>query len=116
MGRDPSALVCARIDGDPIQPGSVTKMFARILERANKPISFHALRYATGLLQAGVHLKIISERLGQALTAITADTCSNAIPGLQEDAAKRIDAALEARPSAIRMATGGKRCVSKWVR
>ena len=69
MGLDPSSLVFARIDGDPIQPDSVTKMFARIAERA----------------------KI---RLGHASIAITMDTYSHAIPGLQEDAAQRIDGAL----------------------
>ena len=97
MGRDPSALVFARIDGDPIQPDSVTKMFARIAERAKiRPITFHGLRHthATDLLRAGVHPKIASERLGHASIAITMDTYSHAIPGLQEDAAQRIDAAL----------------------
>ena len=97
MGRDPSALVFARIDGDPIQPDSVTKMFARIAERAKiRPIRFHRLRHthATDLLRAGVHPKIASERLGHASIAITMDTYSHAIPGLQEDAAQRIDAAL----------------------
>jgi integrase len=98
MGRDPSALVFARIDGDPIQPDSVTKMFARIAERAKiRKISFHGLRHthATDLLRAGVHPKIASERLGHASIAITMDTYSHAIPGLQEDAAQRIDAALK---------------------
>jgi integrase len=97
MGRDPSSLVFARIDGDPIQPDSVTKMFARIAKRAKiRPISFHGLRHthATDLLRAGVHPKIASERLGHASIAITMDTYSHAIPGLQEDAAQRIDAAL----------------------
>jgi integrase len=97
MGRDPSALVFARIDGDPIQPDSVTKMFARIVLRAKiRPISFHGLRHtqATDLLRAGVHPKITSERLGHASISIAMDTYSHAIPGLQEDAAQRIDAAL----------------------
>jgi len=97
MGRDPAALVFSRIDGDPVQPDSVTKMFARIVARAGvRPISFHALRHthATDLLRAGVHPKIASERLGHASIAITMDTYSHAIPGLQEDAAQRIDAAL----------------------
>ena len=109
MGRDPGALVFARIDGDPMQPDSVTKMFARIVARAKiKPISFHGLRHthATDLLRAGVHPKIASERLGHASIAITMDTYSHAIPGLQEDAAQRIDAALR---SALSGAQGGKR-------
>jgi integrase len=41
-----------------------------------------------------VHPKIVSERLGHASIAITMDTYTHAIPGLQEDAAQRIDAAL----------------------
>jgi integrase len=97
MGRDPNALVFARIDGDPIQPDSVTKMFARIVARAKiTSVSFHALRHthATELLRAGVHPKITSERLGHATIAITMDTYSHVLPGLQEDAAQRIDQAL----------------------
>jgi integrase len=97
MGRDRAALVFSRIDGDPMQPDSVTKMFARIVARAGiRPVSFHALRHshATELLRAGVHPKIASERLGHASIAITMDTYSHAIPGLQEDAAQRIDDAL----------------------
>ncbi len=99
MGRDPAGLVFTRIDGDPIQPDSVTKMFARIVARAKiRPISFHGLRHthATDLLRAGVHPKITSERLGHSSIAITMDTYSHAIPGLQEDAAQRIDGALRA--------------------
>lgn len=97
MGRDPAGLVFTRIDGNPIQPDSVTKMFARIVLRAKiRAISFDGLRHAhaTDLLRAGVHPKITSERLGHASIAITMDTYSQAIPGLQEDAAQRIDAAL----------------------
>jgi integrase len=50
--------------------------------------------HATDLLRAGVHPNIASERLGHASIAIMMDTYSHAIPGLQEDAAQRIDAAL----------------------
>jgi integrase len=62
----------------------------------DRPISFHALRHtrATDLLRAGVHPKIVSERLGHASIAVTMDVYSHAIPGLQEDAAQRIDPAL----------------------
>jgi integrase len=99
MGRVPNGLVFTRIDGEPIWPDSVTKEFGRIVKRSNvRPITFHGLRHthATDLLRAGVHPKIASERLGHASIAITMDTYSHAIPGLQEDAALRIDAALRA--------------------
>jgi integrase len=97
MGRDPAGLVFTRIYGDPIQPDTVSKIFARIVRKAKvRPISFRALchTHATDLLRAGVHPKIVSERLGHASIAITMDIYSHAIPGLQEDAAQRIDAAL----------------------
>jgi hypothetical protein len=43
---------------------------------------------------ADVHPKIVSGRLGHATIAITMDIDTHAIPGLQVDAAQRIDAAL----------------------
>jgi integrase len=46
-------------------------------------------------LAAGVHPKIISERLGHAGIGITLDTYSHVLPGLQEAAAKRFDTLLE---------------------
>jgi len=48
-------------------------------------------RYATLLLKAGVHPKIVSERLGHANIGITLDTYSHVLPGLQERAAERFD-------------------------
>ncbi len=55
-------------------------------------IRFHDLRHthATLALAAGVHPKIVSERLGHASIAITMDTYSHAIPTLDEDAARAV--------------------------
>jgi integrase len=41
-----------------------------------------------------VHPKVASERLGHASIAITLDTYSHVLPDMQEDAARRVDAAL----------------------
>ena len=46
------------------------------------------------MLQAGIHPKIVSERLGHASVAITLDTYSHVLPGLQASAAAAIDALL----------------------
>ena len=46
--------------------------------------------HATLALQAGVHPKVVSERLGHATVSITLDTYSHAIPAMQEEAATRI--------------------------
>jgi integrase len=59
-------------------------------------IRFHDLRHthATQLLKAGVHPKVVSERLGHASSGITLDTYSHVMPGMQEEAAEKIDAGL----------------------
>jgi integrase len=61
-------------------------------------IRFHDLRHthATQLLKAGVHPKVVSERLGHASIGITLDTYSHVMPGMQEEAAEKIDAGLRA--------------------
>jgi integrase len=40
------------------------------------------------MLKQGVHPKIVSERLGHATIAITLDTYSHVLPGLQDEAAR----------------------------
>jgi integrase len=56
------------------------------------PIRLHDLRHthATLALQAGVHPKVVSERLGHAAVAITLDIYSHAIPAMHEQAAALI--------------------------
>jgi len=80
----------------PMQPDQVSKAFLRLVRRLGFPCRFHDLRHshATHLLKGGVHPKVASERLGHASIAITLDTYSHVLPGLQEDAARRVDAAL----------------------
>ena len=53
------------------------------------PIHLHSLRHtaATLMLGAGVHPKIVQERLGHQTISITLDTYSHALPTLQRDAA-----------------------------
>ena len=46
------------------------------------------------LLKVGVHPKVVSERLGHAGIGITLDTYSHVLPGMQEDAMRRLDLAL----------------------
>jgi hypothetical protein len=52
-------------------------------------IRLHDLRHthATLALQAGVHPKVVSERLGHVTVSITLDTYSHATPAMQEEAA-----------------------------
>ena len=89
-----SDLVFCHLDGKPLDPGVVSHTFAKVLKKARLPhIRFHDLRHthATLLLKAGVHSKIVSERLGHANIGITLDTYSHVLPGLQEKAAEDFD-------------------------
>jgi integrase len=52
-------------------------------------------------LQAGVHPKVVQERLGHANIGITLDTYSHVVAGLHEDAAEPV-AACSASRLAIR--------------
>ena len=64
-------------------------------------IRFHDLRHAhaTQLLMAGVHPKIVSERLGHSTISITMDTYSHVLPGLQEEAVVKLEQWLVERRS-----------------
>jgi len=42
------------------------------------------------MLQAGVHPKVASERLGHHSVAFTLDVYSHVLPGMQSDAASRV--------------------------
>jgi integrase len=52
--------------------------------------------HATLILKAGVHPKVVSERLGHANIGITLDIYSHVLPGLQETAAEKFDRIFEA--------------------
>ena len=81
--------------GEPLHPNAVSRTFSRLVADAQVPvIRLHDLRHthATLSLQAGVHVKIVSERLGHSSVTITLDVYSHAIPGLQRDAAAKVAA------------------------
>lgn len=86
--------VFIRPDGKLPDPHHISKVFKNIAVKAGlKPIRLHDLRHthATLLLLAGVHPKIVSERLGHASVAITLDIYSHVLPGMQEAAAVIFD-------------------------
>ena len=92
-------FVVAQTDGSPLQPDSITQDWFRKLEGTSLPrVRFHDLRHAhaTHLLMNGVNPKVASERLGHSKVGITLDLYSHVLPGMQEDAAQRVDAALMA--------------------
>ena len=76
----------------------IRRNWAPLLARAGLDgVRFHDLRHtcASLLLAAGVHPKVVQERLGHATIAITLDTYSHVVGSLQRDAADRIDEILK---------------------
>jgi integrase len=82
-------------DGRPVHPDVVRQRFNRLSVRCGLPhIRLHDMRhsYATAALKAGVHLKIVSARLGHHSETFTASVYQHALPGMDREAAGRIAA------------------------
>lgn len=101
--------IVAQVDGQPLMPQSLTHEFSRFIASTMLPrVRFHDLRHthATQLLASGVHPKIAQERLGHANIGTTLDLYSRVMPGMQTDAASRVDVALRAAIDKHRNAKG----------
>lgn len=97
-GWSDSEYVLAAPHGGPWRPSNFDRIWRRFKKKQKLVIRFHDLRHthASQLLKAGIHPKIVSERLGHASISITLDTYSHVMPGMQVEAAQRIDAGLRA--------------------
>ena len=69
---------------------SLVKMVARA---GLPPMRFHDLRHsaATILLAAGVHPKVVQERLGHSTMAMTMDVYSHVLTSVHQEAASKLD-------------------------
>ena len=89
-----NGLVFCQTNGKSIHPNKVSNDFTKIVREAGLPhLTLKGLRHAhaTLLLAAGVHPKIVSERLGHSNISVTMDIYSHVMPGMQETAAQAID-------------------------
>ncbi|MFZ5597848.1 MAG: tyrosine-type recombinase/integrase [Bacillota bacterium] len=86
-------LVCCRKDGAPIRPNTLPSQFRYWANKVGIKIRFHDLRHthATLLLKEGVSPKVVAERLGHSTTRLTLDTYSHVVPGMQRDAALKLE-------------------------
>jgi integrase len=76
---------------------SVGRRFGQLVETIGLgEVRLHDLRhaFATRLLEANVHPKIVSEALGHASVGITLDTYGHVLPSMTGTAADAIEAAL----------------------
>lgn len=89
-----SDLVFTSERGTAYGPRNLLRHFQTTSERAKVPvIPFHGLRHtcATLMLQAGVHPKVVAERLGHSKISTTLDIYSHVMPDMQEDAAQLLE-------------------------
>ena len=80
--------------GTLMDPSNLYHNFKRMLKRAGLPdIRFHDLRHtaATLMLQQGTHPKVVQERLGHSDISLTLNTYSHVLPGMQDEAAGKLD-------------------------
>ncbi|WP_019420141.1 site-specific integrase [Paenibacillus sp. OSY-SE] len=85
-------LVIQTAKGTPVNPRNLMRNYYRIIKKIQEEnpglpkIRFHDLRHthATLLLKAGIHPKIVQERLGHSSINVTLDTYSHVLPNLQE--------------------------------
>ena len=88
-------LIFANPDGTPLMPNSISSTVSRVCRRLGLPkgASLHVLRHshASLLLEEGVDLATVSERLGHSSVRTTADIYSHAIRGKDQEAAEMWD-------------------------
>ena len=83
-------LLCCRPDSKEINPEDLSRRFPELVVRLGLPrLKFHELRHthATQLLGAGVHMKVMSERLGHSDIGITMNLYSHVLENMQKEAA-----------------------------
>ncbi len=86
-------LVFCKEDGTPIHPHTFSQAFERLIAKTSLPrFRLHDLRHthATLAIQAGVPVKVISERLGHETPAFTLKQYAHVIPGMQAEAAEAV--------------------------
>jgi integrase len=85
-----SDLVFRNEIGNVVNPDAFSRGFKKIIRSLDVPIiRLHDMRhtYATLALKAGVHPKVVSERLGHATVGVTLDLYSHVVPSIAREAA-----------------------------
>ena len=87
-------LVFCQSNGRPLRANNIVRRdFRKITKLAGLPkIRFHDLRHshATHLLRQGENPKVVQERLGHSSPAFTLSVYSHVLPGMQDQAARRL--------------------------
>jgi integrase len=92
-------LVFADVAGGPAHPEAASSRFAKRVKRHGLPrLTLHGLRHtwATLALRAGVHPKVVQERLGHATISITLGVYSHVQAGMGREAAELVAGLIDA--------------------
>ena len=90
-------LIFANPDGTPLKPDSISASVSALFKRLKIPkpkgAALHLLRHtmASQMLDGGVPLPVVSQRLGHASVRVTADIYSHAIHGQDDEATRRLE-------------------------
>ena len=87
-------FVFCHSDGSPLDPDLVSKWFRKIVKNAGmEGLRLHDLRHthASLMLAKGIHLKVVSERLGHSSIEITGNLYSHVLPSVQVEAVRRFE-------------------------
>jgi len=85
--------------GRPLDPSVLTRNFEKLAKQAGYPgMRLHDLRHghAAGLIRAGIHPRVVQERLGHASAAFTMQVYGHVAAGLQKDAARAFEKVMAA--------------------
>lgn len=88
-------LIFANPDGSPFKPDSISATVSALFKRLKIPkpkgVSLHLLRHtmASQMLDGGVPLTVVSQRLGHSSIRVTADIYSHAMHGQDDEAVRR---------------------------
>ena len=93
-----SGLVFTSPTGGLMEPGNLTKTWIRICKEAGVKFRLHDLRHhhATALIENGVHIKAIQNRLGHSSPSLTMRIYAHVSPQMDQDAADLYEKAMAA--------------------
>ena len=93
LGWDDDAYLFVHVDQTPIYPTHFSHRFKALVDTSGLSATrFHDIRhaYATVALNAGVPVKVVSQRLGHANVTITLQTYAHVMPGDDQHAAQKV--------------------------